>query len=582
MIMSTLKELTALGIEMGYEGEELRHFVKDQQDRQREERKEKRDMIQKEQQVERERHDYELKMAQIKFETEKAAHEVEMKVREKDILVEEEQMKIKLLQMDHEHRLELLDKQNEVGESTLGSSSQSGSGLQKVPKMPPFDENNDEMDSYLRRFERYAIAVKWKKDIWATNLSALLKGRALVVYARMPVENALDYDELKLALLKRFELTEEGFKKRFRSCRPEKGETYSQFAVRLESYMKRWIEMADIESSFKDLLDLIVRDQFLHICNKELTLFLLERTPKSSVQMAKFADQYCEARSLPASSFVFGRNEQAKHKSLERSRSVERKSESYVDIRDRRVPSNTRRCYRCGKTGHIASDCRINFSQRKPIASVQVSDRQRSQSPYRVRFRERKDESWSNSRSSTPGSSDVKVCNAFIPMTDSILYSSQGPSTSLSSSCDVSTSSSGMPTSTGLIGDSVVSVLRDTGCSGVVVRRSCISENQITEKRQVCILADGTKVEVPIVNIHVDTPYFTGMVEAWCMKTPIYDLIIGNISGARNAEDPDPNWNPEVSVVQTRQQAKTVIHSLLGIHTVSMLYTQFLVHTHSF
>ena len=163
--MDTLKEITDLGRTMGYEGEKLREFVKDQQDRQREERKEKRDMLQKEQQVERERQDYELKMAQLKFETEKAAKEVEMKVREKDLLLEEEQMKMKLLQLEHEQKLELLEKQYEVGDSFLFASIPSSSGMPNVPKMPPFDETNDEMDSYLRRFERYAIAVNWKKDL---------------------------------------------------------------------------------------------------------------------------------------------------------------------------------------------------------------------------------------------------------------------------------------------------------------------------------------------------------------------------------------------------------------------------------
>jgi hypothetical protein len=79
-----------------------------------------------------------------------------------------------------------------------------------------------------------------------------------------------------------------------------------------------------------------------------------------------------------------------------------------------------------------------------------------------------------------------------------------------------------------------VTVLRDTGCSGVVVRRSCIQKNQITDRKQVCVLSDGTKIEVPIACIYIDTSYFSGEVEAWCMENPIYDLIIGNISSARN------------------------------------------------
>ena len=70
--------------------------------------------------------------------------------------------------------------------------------------MPYFDEERDFMDSYLGRFERFAETRKWKREHWAMYLSALLKGRALDVYSRMPPEQAGDYDRLKDALLKRY------------------------------------------------------------------------------------------------------------------------------------------------------------------------------------------------------------------------------------------------------------------------------------------------------------------------------------------------------------------------------------------
>ena len=56
------------------------------------------------------------------------------------------------------------------------------------------------MDLYLLRFERYATAQRWKRDKLATKLSSLLKGKALDVYALMPVEQALDYDMLNMFL----------------------------------------------------------------------------------------------------------------------------------------------------------------------------------------------------------------------------------------------------------------------------------------------------------------------------------------------------------------------------------------------
>ena len=68
------------------------------------------------------------------------------------------------------------------------------------------------MDSYLSRFEKYAVANKWDRSIWAAYLSALLKGRALEVYDRLSVADANDYEKLKDALLKNFDMTERGFR----------------------------------------------------------------------------------------------------------------------------------------------------------------------------------------------------------------------------------------------------------------------------------------------------------------------------------------------------------------------------------
>ena len=79
---------------------------------------------------------------------------------------------------------------------------------------------------------------------------------------------------------------------------------------------------------------------------------------------------------------------------------------------------------------------------------------------------------------------------------------------------------------------------------------------------QECLLADGTKVKVPVAEVKVDSPYFKGTVQAWLMENPIYDVIVGNINGARDPFKPDLNWvKSEVKVkverasaVQTRAQ----------------------------
>ena len=65
----------------------------------------------------------------------------------------------------------------------------------KMPKLPSFIDQRDELDSYLLCFERYAENDSWEKDTWAIKLSTLLTGRAMDVYTRMSDADASDYDK---------------------------------------------------------------------------------------------------------------------------------------------------------------------------------------------------------------------------------------------------------------------------------------------------------------------------------------------------------------------------------------------------
>ena len=142
--------------------------------------------------------------------------------------------------------------------SHASASSSRGNRSKSGPKLPHFDESKDNIDSYLRRFERYAALQGWPEDDWAIYLSALLKGRALEVYSRLTDVEARSYPRLKASLLRKYQLTAEGFRRQFYAARREKDETASQFVCRIEGYLDRWIQLAEIENSFKGLKDLIV------------------------------------------------------------------------------------------------------------------------------------------------------------------------------------------------------------------------------------------------------------------------------------------------------------------------------------
>ena len=158
-----------------------------------------------------------------------------------------------------------------------------------------FVDGTDDMNSFLERFERAKIQG-WESENWAIMLSTLLSGTALDVYARLSSADAMNYKLVKMALLKRYNMTEEGFRSKFRSARPQKGENPSQFITRIRSYLNHWIDMAEIKS-FDAFKDLIIREQFDNICPQELTQHLKEDQFVSMENMCEQAERYLEAHS---------------------------------------------------------------------------------------------------------------------------------------------------------------------------------------------------------------------------------------------------------------------------------------------
>ena len=99
-----------------------------------------------------------------------------------------------------------------------------------------------------------------------------------------------------------------------------------------------------------------------------------------------------------------------------------------------------------------------------------------------------------------------------------------------------------MPVVKGKVGDPTADTLRE-------------KKDQYTFKYCYMLLIDNTVHQVPIAKIQLDNPYLKGELELQCLPDPIYELIIGNVEGAKVPEKPDPDWQ-EACAVTTRAQAK--------------------------
>lgn len=240
-------------------------------------------------------------------------------------------------------------------------------------KLPNFNDKIDEIDSYLHRFELHATNVGWPKQKWSMHLQTSLTGKCLKVLETLSVEDAGDYDTLKKSLLNAFQCNSEGFRNKFKSCKPEKDETFSTYLSRQGKLLERWLELSDVDKNKpEEIIDLIRRDQVYTTCHPELVAHLKESQPKSCAEMEKLGCHFQMAH--PNINLAKSREEHCYYgqqiDSVDRARSKFRK-----DFQDRRAhstpPRNDRQghgsypkvCTGCGKRGHFVQHCWHRNSQ---------------------------------------------------------------------------------------------------------------------------------------------------------------------------------------------------------------------------
>ena len=197
-----LEKLIEIGERMGLKGTFLQAFVneREKQALEREERAQRRE-------------EEKIKLQMV---WEKAKMMLQLETAEKGAEIKKEA---------DERQLNILKANAELSGKEKAEADKSTEVKALCLKLPKFDEEKDDMDAFLERFERFAGSQGWPEEIWAVSLSPLLTGKGLQVYSSRPSDQANDYEELKKAILKRYQLTEEGFRLKFREGKPEKGET---------------------------------------------------------------------------------------------------------------------------------------------------------------------------------------------------------------------------------------------------------------------------------------------------------------------------------------------------------------------
>ncbi|XP_071501248.1 uncharacterized protein [Diadema antillarum] len=233
-----------------------------------------------------------------------------------------------------------------------------------IRRQLPFYKEGEDVDVFLRTFEKMAHLNNWPRDVWALQLAPLLSGKAREAYARLSLESSRDYDAVKAAILRRYDLTPDAYRVKFRELRVDKEETYTEFSVKLSDLLGRWLEGAGADTDVDKLKEQILMEQMLKQVPYDLRVWLRDHEPPTLQAMARLADQYVQSRkgmgkpqgytggrqdlrSFPKSggkpSFGSGKGENIPQK--------------LVHNQEQKGGRGKIQCYKCGKLGHIAVNC---------------------------------------------------------------------------------------------------------------------------------------------------------------------------------------------------------------------------------
>ena len=414
-----------------------------------------------------------------------------------------------------------------------------------LPKLPAFRDKTDDIDSYLFRFETHATALKWDRTHWVTYLSVLLEGTALTLFHSLSdtEDGTVTYEQLKSALLKKFQCTPEGFRKRFRESKPTAGEPFETYAVELRRLADRWISLSKVEKTYEGLLGLILSEQLLQSVSHDLATFLCEKDERSFQNLIKSAESYRHAH---PNKNLARRSEATVFGSVASVRDEHRPSEHFG-------PTNSFR----GHGGYQSGPSR--FWNRRGFDSTR---RSRGDGRFRGQAtrKEMVDTGRSGNQSSTtkccflckqPGhfhqacpwksrKNPCRICNFSHPpdqcpfhkavAKESMACALAPPSVRPEVDCSLQESFSGkLHLQSGTVNGVRCSVLRDTGATVCAVRKRLVQPCQLLGSSVRCVSFGGREEEFPLAKVSVDSPYFSGEMTCCVLDTPVADFIVGSV-----------------------------------------------------
>ena len=303
------------------------------------------------------------------LEAQQRKEELEAQQRKEELEAQKEE---RALKHEREMRALELNARRIAHEESIATKFDLGKNVRLVP---PFNEL--EVDKYFQHFERVAQNLKWPIDQWPLLLQSVLRGKAQEAYTALPISECVDYNSVKNAILKAYELVPEAYRQKFRNYRKQESQTHVEFAHEKEVYFDRWCNSREVGTDFEKLRQVILIEEFKRCVRDDIKTYLDEQKVENLAKAAAYADDYALThKSTFNKNKSFGPAKRSYPEIGKKSENVapEKSSDkgqtsNQTMSKDRKPRSFAPVCHYCKKPGHVMSDCWLLKKRREKEAT---------------------------------------------------------------------------------------------------------------------------------------------------------------------------------------------------------------------
>ena len=292
----------------------------------------------------------ELRELELKAEREK--HDLELKAEQEKALLAAE---LEAAAREHELKMASLGKHPPSDKASVFDPARN------IRLVPPFQEK--EVDKYFAHFEKVADSLNWPKESWVLLLQSVLIGKAQEIYGSLSVEQSSNYEHVKEAILKAYELVPEAYRQKFRNYLKYDSKTHVEFAREKENLFNRWCHSKEIGQDFKKLKQMVLLEEFKDKVRPDIRSHLDEQKVEELEKAAVMADDYALTHKMSSKS---GNPQQKRYHGSGNRENISRnmddrkrqgKSTENVGLVSKVEPLKPISCGHCGKPGHIITNC---------------------------------------------------------------------------------------------------------------------------------------------------------------------------------------------------------------------------------